>query len=29
MPNQGLTPTEAAAVIEYFKHRDHEAGEAK
>jgi mono/diheme cytochrome c family protein len=28
MPNQGLTPEEARAVIEYFKHRDHEAGEA-
>ena len=27
MPNQGLTPEEARAVIEYFKHRDHEAGE--
>jgi cytochrome c551/c552 len=29
MPNQGLTSDEAKAVIEYFKHRDHEAGEAK
>ena len=29
MPNQGLTPDEAKAVIEYFKHQDHEAGEAK
>ena len=28
MPNQGLTPDQARAVIEYFKHRDHEAGEA-
>ena len=27
MPNQGLTPEEARAVIEYFKHTDHEAGE--
>lgn len=26
MPNQGLTPDEARAVIEYFKHEDHEAG---
>lgn len=26
MPNQGLTPDEAHAVIEYFKHKDHEAG---
>jgi hypothetical protein len=24
MPNQGLTPDEAKAVIEYFKHKDHE-----
>ena len=29
MPNQGLTPEEARAVIEYFKHRDHEAGEGR
>ena len=29
MPNQGLTSDEARAVIEYFKHRDHEAGETK
>ena len=28
MPNQGLTPEQAAAVIEYFKHMDHEAGES-
>jgi mono/diheme cytochrome c family protein len=27
MPNQGLTPDEAKAVIEYFKHQDHEANE--
>lgn len=27
MPNQGLTRAEALAVIEYLKHRDHEAGE--
>lgn len=27
MPNQGLTEAEARAVIEYFKHRDHEAAE--
>jgi cytochrome c551/c552 len=26
MPNQGLTPDEARAVIEYLKHHDHEAG---
>jgi mono/diheme cytochrome c family protein len=25
MPNQGLTPDEAHAVIEYFKHKDQEA----
>jgi mono/diheme cytochrome c family protein len=24
MPNQGLTPDQARAVVEYFKHRDHE-----
>ncbi len=29
MPNQGLTPDEAKAVLEFFKHTDHEAGEAK
>jgi cytochrome c551/c552 len=28
MPNQGLTPEQARAVIEYLKHRDHEASEA-
>ena len=28
MPKQGLTPDEAKAVIEFFKHKDHEAGEA-
>lgn len=27
MPNQGLTPDEARAVIEYLKHQDHEAAE--
>lgn len=27
MPNQGLTPEQAKAVIEYFKHKDQEAGE--
>jgi mono/diheme cytochrome c family protein len=27
MPNQGLTPEEARAVIEYLKHQDHEAAE--
>ena len=26
MPNQGLTPEEARAVIEYFKEKDHKAG---
>jgi len=26
MPNQGLTPEEAKAVIEYFKHKDQESG---
>jgi mono/diheme cytochrome c family protein len=26
MPNQGLKPDEARAVIEYLKHKDHEAG---
>jgi mono/diheme cytochrome c family protein len=29
MPNQGLTADEARSVIEYFKHQDHEAGEAQ
>ena len=29
MPNQGLTIEEARAVIEFFKHRDHEAGEGR
>lgn len=29
MPIQGLTPDEAHAVIEFFKHNDHEAGESK
>lgn len=29
MPNQGLTSDEAKAVIEYFKHKDKEAGEKK
>jgi cytochrome c len=28
MPNQGLTPEQAKAIIEYFKHQDHEATEA-
>jgi mono/diheme cytochrome c family protein len=28
MPNQGLTETEARALIEFFKHRDHEASES-
>jgi mono/diheme cytochrome c family protein len=27
MPNQGLTPEEARSVIEFLKHRDHEASE--
>ena len=27
MPNQGLTPDQAAAVVEFFKHKDHEAAE--
>jgi cytochrome c551/c552 len=27
MPNQGLTPDEALAVIEFLKHKNHEAGE--
>jgi mono/diheme cytochrome c family protein len=27
MPNQGLTPAEAKSVIEFLKHRDHEASE--
>ena len=29
MPNQGVKPEEAHAIIEYFKQMDHEAGEAK
>ena len=29
MPKQGLTPEEARAIVEYFKHRDHESGEAE
>ncbi len=29
MPNQGLTPEEARAVIEFFKHKDHEASEGR
>ena len=29
MPNQGLTPDEARAVIEFLKHKNHEAGEAQ
>lgn len=28
MPNQGLTQEQARSIIEYLKHRDHEAGEA-
>ncbi|MND04597.1 hypothetical protein D3C83_249520 [compost metagenome] len=28
MPNQGLKTEEARAVIEFLKHRDHEAAEA-
>ena len=28
MPNQGVTPDEARAIIEYFKHQDHEASES-
>lgn len=28
MPNQGLTPDEARAVIEFFKHTDHESAES-
>jgi cytochrome c len=27
MPNQGLSPEQAQAVIEYLKHKDHEASE--
>jgi hypothetical protein len=27
MPKQGLTADEARAVIEYFKHQDHESSE--
>ena len=26
MPNQGLTEAQAKAVVEYFKHQDHESG---
>ena len=29
MPNQGLTPEEVRAVIEFFKHKDHGAGEGR
>jgi len=29
MPNQGLTPEQARAVIEFFKHKDHESGEGR
>ena len=29
MPNQGLTPEEASAVIEFLKHKDHGAGEGR
>ena len=29
MPKQGLTEDEAKSVIEFFKYKDHEAGEAK
>jgi mono/diheme cytochrome c family protein len=29
MPNQGLTPEEAHAVIEFLKHKNHETAEAK
>ena len=29
MPNQGLTPEEARAVIEFLKHKDHEARETE
>jgi len=28
MPKQGLTPDEAKSVVEFFKHKDHEAAEA-
>src|SRR4030095_5502670 len=28
MPNQGLTPEQVTDVIAYFRHKDHEAGEA-
>lgn len=28
MPNQGVTPEEARAIIEFFKHQDHEASES-
>jgi len=29
MPKQGLTPEEAGAMIEYFKHKDHESGKGR
>lgn len=29
MTNQHLTPAEAKAVVEYLKHKDHEAGESR
>jgi mono/diheme cytochrome c family protein len=29
MPNQGLTPDQVKSVIEYLKHRDHEASEGE
>ena len=29
MPKQGLTPEEARAVVEFFKHNDHEAAEGR
>ena len=29
MPKQGLTPDEAKSVIEFFKHKDHDAGVAQ
>jgi mono/diheme cytochrome c family protein len=28
MPNQGLTEAQARAIVEYFKHQDHETGES-
>jgi hypothetical protein len=27
MPNQGLTEAQAKAIVEYFKHQDHESAE--